>query len=250
MKPFWNSCGRADHTCGIASLTVLTTPPLKEVPTDAIASACKDHYIGRKWLATFGRSSLAAKLAAVLPVTKQQRSGDLGEILAADYVNRKEWDYEVPVLRLRWKDGRDLAMRGDDVVGFKMKSNPIGLLKAEAKSRANITSAVLAEARTSLKKNKGRPAAFVIAFVVARLVEDGKRNLARTIEAQTAGVRLLDARELAHLLFIFCGNEPTALMEAQLTPVRSKGVQQIAVAVHCDKHQAMIKKVYTEAGGG
>ncbi len=84
----------------------------------AVAGKCKQHYVSRQWLATFGRKDLAAKLSTVLPVSKRQRSGDLGEILATEYVNLKEWDYQVPVLRLRWKDSRELPMRGEDVIGF------------------------------------------------------------------------------------------------------------------------------------
>jgi len=247
MTPFWKSCARSDQTCGIVELTVLTVPALSTAAKTAVANKCKDHYVSRKWLTTFGRKSLADKLNAVLPVSKRQRSGDLGEILATEYVNLKEWGYEVPVLRLRWKDSRELPMRGEDAVGFKLKAKPVGLLKVEAKSRANLTDAVLISARTGLKKNKGRPSPFVIAFIVDRLADEGKRELARTIESQTAGARLLDARELAHLLFIFCGNEPTALLQVNLTPLRSKGIRQLAVAVHCDQHQAVIKSVYTEA---
>ncbi len=90
----------------------------------------------------------------------------------------------------------------------------MGLLKAEAKSRANLTGNVLIDARKALQKNRGRPSPFVIAFIVDRLVEEGKIELARAIQSQTAGVRLLKARELAHLLFVFCGNDPTALLQA------------------------------------
>lgn len=247
MTPFWNACTRTDQTCGVVEVSILTVPALSAAPKTAIAKKCKDHYVSRQWLATFGRRKLAGKLNAVLPVSKRQRSGDLGEVLATEYVNRKEWDYEIPVLRLRWKDSRELPMRGEDAVGFKLSVNPIGLLKVEAKSRANLTDPVLVSARTGLKKNKGRPSPFVIAFIVDRLVEEGKHQLARTIEAQTAGARLLDARELAHLLFVFTGNDPTALLQANLTPLKSKGIRQLAVALHCDQHQALIKGVYTEA---
>lgn len=247
MTPFWNACTRTDQTCGVVELSVLTVPVLSAPAKTALAKKCKAHYVSRQWLATFGRKKLADKLNAVLPVTKRQRSGDLGEILATEFVNRKEWDYEIPVLRLRWKDSRELPMRGEDAVGFKLSAKPIGLLKVEAKSRANLTNPVLVSARTALRKNKGRPAPFVISFIVDRLVEEGNVQLARTIEAQAAGARLLDARELAHLLFVFSGNDPTALLRANLMPLKSKGIRQLAVALHCARHQALIKGVYTEA---
>jgi len=247
MTPFWKSCTRADQTCGSASLTVLTATALNPAAKTALAKTCQSHYVSRKWLATFGRKALADKLDTVLPVSKRQRSGDLGEILASEYVNRKEWDYEVPVLRLRWKDGRELAMRGDDVVGFNLQAKPVGLLKGEAKSRAALSDAVLKDSRTALRKNRGRPSAFVISFIVDQLVDAGQQALARRIESEAAGARLLDKRQLAHLLFVFCGNEPTQLLDTHLSTLKTPGIRQLAVAIHCDEHQALIKSVYTEA---
>ncbi len=44
------------------------------------------------------------------------RSGDLGEILATELVE-EEIGLRVPVRRLRYKDGRNMAMRGDDFIG-------------------------------------------------------------------------------------------------------------------------------------
>jgi len=250
MTPFWNACARTDQTCGIVELSVLTAPAFSAAAKATLAKKCKDHYVSRKWLTTFGRKKLAAKLNAVLPVSKRQRSGDLGEILATEYVNRKEWDYVIPVLRLRWKDSRELPMRGEDGVGFNFGVKPIGLLKVEAKSRAVLKDTVLVEARTGLKKHKGRPAPFVISFIVERLLDDGNVKVARMIEDQTAGARLLDARELAHLLFVFSGNDPTALLKTNLTPLKSKGIRQLAVALHCAEHQAFIEEIFTEASRG
>lgn len=247
MTPFWKSCARIDHVCGSASLSVLSTNGPSAAVTMELAKTCRTHYVSRKWLATFGRKTLATKLATVLPVSKRQRSGDLGEILACEYVNRKEWGYEAPVLRLRWKDGRELAMRGDDVIGFDLSVSPVGLLKGESKSRAALADATLKDIRKALRRNKGRPSAHTIAFIVDQLVDAGKIKLARRIEGETAGARLLSKRQLAHLHFVFCGNDPTALLQAHLTPLNIPGITQLAVAIHCKDHQATIGKVYSEA---
>src|SRR5271157_875144 len=51
-----------------------------------------------------------------LPRTKNARSGDLGEILAAELVEEK-LDFNVPVRRMRYKDGREVPLRGDDFIG-------------------------------------------------------------------------------------------------------------------------------------
>jgi hypothetical protein len=247
MTPFWNACKRTDKTCGPAELSILEAPALTPALLKSIGAACKGHYVDRKWLSAFGRKSLAAKLATVLPKSKPQRSGDLGEILATEYINWNKWPYRVLILRLRWKDGRDLALRGDDVVGFDLAASPVGLLKAEAKSRVALSTQVLTEARGALKKNGGRPAAFVVSFIVQRLLENKQVALARRIDKETSGAALLVKRELANLIFVFSGSEPTALLEAHLTALGKGLVKQYGVGVHAPAHQKVIGEIYKEA---
>jgi hypothetical protein len=67
-----------------------------------------------KWLKEHGAAETAALLEQVLPMTKRSRSGDLGEILATE-IAEHHLSYQVPIRRLRWKDGRDMALRGDDM---------------------------------------------------------------------------------------------------------------------------------------
>ena len=55
-------------------------------------------------------------LSAAMPQTAKGRSGDLGEILASELVE-EEIGLRIPVRRLRYKDGRNMAMRGDDFIG-------------------------------------------------------------------------------------------------------------------------------------
>lgn len=250
MTPFWNSCTTVHQKSGAAALSILLLPAPTPAGTTAVAKRCRQHYVGRKWLELFGRKKLAEKLQAVLPVSKSQRSGDLGEILATEYVNRKLWDYEAPVLRLRWKDGRDLALRGDDVIGFNFKLKPVGLLKGESKSRATLTSATLDSARTALRKNKGLPGAFSLEFIVEQLANAGEKKLARRIQSEACGARLLDKREIAHLMFVLTGNNPVNLLNTHLTGLKPTTVRQLAVAVHCHQHQALIAAVFKEAGNG
>ncbi len=247
MTPFWNSCTTIQQKCGQAALTVLLLPAPTVAGTSALAKQCRQHYVGRQWLELFGRKALAEKLKTVLPISKSQRSGDLGEILATEYVNRKLWDYEAPVLRLRWKDGRDLALRGDDVIGFNFKLKPVGLLKAESKSRAMLNAVTLNSARTALRKNKGLPGAFSLAFIVEQLANAGQKKIARRIQAEACGARLLDKREIVHLLFVLTGNDPVSLLDAHLTSLPTTPVRQLAVAIHCPKHQTLIAAVFKEA---
>jgi hypothetical protein len=62
--------------------------------------------------------------------------GDLGEILASELVE-EETGFRVPVRRMRYKDGREVAMRGDDFigVGFDLEDK-LWQLKDESKSHA------------------------------------------------------------------------------------------------------------------
>ena len=49
---------------------------------------------------------------------RQIRSGDLGEIYATEWIDAHSGGYRAPIKRLRWKDHRNMAMRGDDVIGI------------------------------------------------------------------------------------------------------------------------------------
>ena len=74
-------------------------------------------------VARLGYEGAAEILRAQLPQTSKGRSGDLGEILATELVE-EGIGLRVPVRRLRYKDGRNMAMRGDD---FMYPDRPLGL---------------------------------------------------------------------------------------------------------------------------
>ena len=80
-----------------------------------------------KRVADLGAPETSEILKELLPTTKKSRSGDAGEILATEIAEDK-LHYQVPIRRLRWKDGREAALRGDDIVGVAHDSegkNPI-----------------------------------------------------------------------------------------------------------------------------
>ena len=60
----------------------------------------------------------AALIESKLPTTTQIRFGDLGEIYATEWIDAHSGSYRAPIKRLRWKDHRNMAMRGDDVIGI------------------------------------------------------------------------------------------------------------------------------------
>src|SRR5678815_1504922 len=100
----------------------------------------------------------AAILRERLPRTTRARSGELGEILATQLVE-EEIGYSVPVRRLRYKDGREMALRGDDFIGIRDDGQHLNFLKGEAKSRQHLSKATIDQARTALGRDDGRPTA-------------------------------------------------------------------------------------------
>jgi hypothetical protein len=89
--------------------------------SDAIAAIVPGHYASEEHVARalvrLGKREAARFIRQKLPESKSIRSGDLGEILATEYI-AESTSYTVPIKRLRWKDHRNMAMRGDDVIGI------------------------------------------------------------------------------------------------------------------------------------
>src|SRR6476469_5462440 len=116
-------CSAAEQKDGIKVLSILTEKkPARSAALKTIQTIVPTPYfpegVLQKRLARLGREETAKSLKGVLPKTKTAKSGDLGEILATEFVNRK-LDFKTPILRLRWKDGRNLALRGDDILALK-----------------------------------------------------------------------------------------------------------------------------------
>src|SRR5437660_8939382 len=84
-------------------------------------------------ISRLGYSKAAKILRAMLPQTKRARSGQLGEILATEAVPIVLSSFDIPVKRLRWSDDREMAMRGEDLIGVSTKDTPIRFLKGESK---------------------------------------------------------------------------------------------------------------------
>jgi hypothetical protein len=107
-----------------------------------LADAMRSHYDRQERIAEdvdrLGYAAAAKILKAVLPQGAKARSGDLGEILATELVEEKT-EFTVPIRRLRYKDGREMALRGDDFIGVGFDDdNRLWLLKGESKSRQRL----------------------------------------------------------------------------------------------------------------
>ena len=88
---------------------------------DDLTKTIRSHYDRLERIAEdverLGYKLAAGILSEAMPQTAKGRSGDLGEILATELVE-EEIGLRVPVRRLRYKDGRNMAMRGDDFIGW------------------------------------------------------------------------------------------------------------------------------------
>jgi hypothetical protein len=194
-------------------------------------------------LARLGKPAAAALIQGKLPTTKGIRSGDLGEIYATEWIDSHS-GYRAPIKRLRWKDHRNMAMRGDDVIGILQdaQTRRLHFLKTEAKSRATLTAQVLIEARTGLDKDGGLPSAHALSFISARLLELDNLPLADAIDDALLkhGIPVQNVR---HLLFTFSGNPPDALLTASLQAYPGP-VNQWGIGLHVEGHAIFIGAVY------
>ena len=213
----------------------------------AIVDVLPDYYIDPLSIAStldrLGKPAAAKKLRLKLPEVKKIRSGDIGEILAADYIDEKTV-YSVPVKKLRWKDHRNMAMRGDDVIGvlINQEEQTIRFLKVEAKSNKSLSRAVLKKARDELDLDEGLPAPHALEFIAERLRETGDQHLADIIEK----VQLIDgirANQVEHLLFTFTASNPETLQK-EAYETYSGNIKQSSVGFKVNNHQELIGSVY------
>jgi hypothetical protein len=206
-----------------------------------------DHFVGE---ATVMKAGGYAKAAGViqnsLPVAKRTRSGDLGELLATEYLD-SQTPYKVPIRKLRWKSDRDMPMHGNDVIGIDTTTSTPRVLKGECKSRASFTPAVAKEAAGSLDAHEGRPNPSTLAFITKRLYEEGRDSEAeffRKLQADGA----MRGSITTHLVFALCGNDASAALAATPKP-KNAGIKRMAAAVKVSGHGAFVGEVFQQTYG-
>jgi hypothetical protein len=188
-------------------------------------------------------------LRTAMPQTAKGRSGDLGEILATELVE-EEIGLRVPVRRLRYKDGRNMAMRGDDFIGagYDGAGEKLWLLKGEAKSNMALGKATVTSARKVLDRDNGRCTPDSLLFVANRLLEadDPEDNkLGRSLRDEV-GLKSLRADRIAHMLFTVSGNGPHASLKEDLDSAGANRDHYV-VNIHVADHQDFIAAMFLEA---
>lgn len=183
-----------------------------------------------------------------LPASARSRSGELGEILAAEFAEFQT-GFRIPVYRLRYKDQRELALRGDDFLGICADDeNRLSYLKGEAKSGQVVSTAVVTDARDRLSQDDGRPTPTSLLFVTDRLLEgdDDDKELGKRIRDAFA-LDTVPAGLITHGLFTLSGNLPQAILEVDLDAADDRHAH-ISANLHIVDHQDFIEALYEKAG--
>ena len=237
----------SSSSIGRHPLHVMTElPGVRAAVLDEIRDIMRSHYVSpevtTERIAALGAPKTAQLLREHVPKTKTARSGDLGEVLATE-VAEQALKFDVPIRRLRWKDGREMALRGDDIVGIRIATNgKLEFLKGESKSRVALSSAVLDEAGAALDRDRGRPTRHAVLFVAERLRELGNGTLAAKLENAVLGS--FSESRVEHLIFALTGGDPKKLLTDHLTAASGKKRTRHAVGVRIVDHGAFIDLLF------
>lgn len=194
-------------------------------------------------LKRLGKIAAAQKLITKLPEVQKIRSGDIGEVLTTDYIEEVT-NFSVPIRKLRWRDHRNMAMRGDDVIGIliNQEKQTIRFLKAEAKSYKALSRDALQNAQSELDLNGGLPAPHALEFIAERLREMGNQVVSDLIEK----VQLIDGIEtnqVEHLLFTFTASNPSTLQK-EVFDAYNGSILQTSIGFRVIQHQELITTVF------
>ena len=218
-----------------------------------LVETIRSHYVLLEIIADdmkrLGYEKASELLRNQMPQRAISRSGDLGEILATELVE-EEIGHRVPVRRLRYKDGRDMAMRGDDIigVGYDSASGKLRLLKGEAKSRERLDRDAVDEACKVLNRDHGRCTPDSLQFVANRLLESGNsddQELGRVLRDESVE-KTLGPDHIGHMIFTLSGNGPHASLKEALDTAASDRDNYV-VNVHVPDHQEFIATIYEKA---
>ena len=253
MVSFQDWCEHQDEQVAEHDLKVFRVLPekLNDAYTN-VAAAVRTHYMSPERIANqlekLGKQKAASALRSRMPETARGRSGDLGEILATEFVD-EEMSYRAAIKRLRWKQRRDMPMLGEDVIGIRQSEDePIKFLKGEAKSWQALSNKPITQARDALDDNFGLPSSDALNFVVEHLIGMGQKDLADAIEIAQWETGILP-EQVEHLLFTFSQNDPQTVLQNNLNTYAGD-IHQNYIGLSIADHQGFIKKIYEIAAHG
>jgi len=253
MKDMFDAwCDTSEERAGRKTLWRATEAQGKrEVVLQEIAERTMSHYVSDTEIALFlealGYDGAAEVIRTQYPLKPTGRSADLGEILNTEII--EEWcGHTVPIRKLRDKDHREQAMRGEDVVGVKIdKNDRLCLLKSEAKSARSLSTGTVEEAREALEANSGRPTSHTLIFIARRLLERGdeiEKPLGARILKESIAKEVPKTR-LSHCLFVFTGNKAGDMLDDDFANADATRDQYI-IQLRIKDHAAFVESVYDE----
>jgi Cap4 SAVED domain len=248
MAKFAKWCAITKESVNSNEMTVLNAEPAKigEAATRLSKLIHLKYASGSRvaeLMKSLGKEAVAEFIENKLPTSKSIRSGDLGEILGTLYLGEFTV-FTLGVERLRWKDHRNMSMRGEDVLAFAVDaaSGEVLVLKGEAKSRASLSGATVTAARKALSANKGFPSPHAISFLADRCFDQGQTHLAELLDTAQLKTRF-KASQVTHLIFTFSGNDPASHLRHDLNSYTGR-IEQISVGLRIVEHQKFIKSVF------
>lgn len=238
--------GREGGSPPPTGLTILTErPDARDRVMATLCALVRDHLIGAEVLERLGFQRAAAETRRQLPTSKRIRSGDLAEILATEYV-RGRTEFTVALKRLRFKDDRNMSMRGDDIIAVRREGGRVKVLKGEVKSRANLHGGTVDEACAMLTSHDHRPKPASLAALTRILRQLNQDEMADLIErVQT---RIVRHDDVTHFLFTMSGNDPERALRDRAGP-RPPIDDRRVVGLRIEDHQAFIEGVFERLDG-
>jgi hypothetical protein len=205
-----------------------------------------EHFVGEETVLKMGGYPKAAKtILNSLPTTKRTQSGDLGELIATEYIDAQT-SFQVPIRKLRWKSDRKMPMHGTDVIAIEKKGDEVRVLKGESKSAGTVSKTTVADAAMGLDRDDGRPNPSTLAFIAKRLYEAGRDAEGKVFENLQAN-GAITAKNVEHLIFTFAGKDPSALLAAAPKP-KTAGIKRTVAAVVIGNHGNFVEAVYAIHG--
>lgn len=244
---FEQYCERAEHEHKDHLLVMLRASGELDPIAAAVANRARDHFEDPNLAADRARDMGFERAAEVfrtlLPKAKKECSGSTGEILATEFVDQHT-DYTVSIKRLRWKDGRDVALRGDDFIGVVLplpENTAPAFVKGESKSLKALNNATLDSATEALLASGGAPTPHSLVFVATRLREAGQSELATVHDL--AAVRRVADDAVTHMLFVFTQSDWEDRLKTRVEEAVGPCPLHI-VSMVVEDHPGLIAKVF------
>ena len=177
---------RSEAPQGHEEVFLTEMPGSRGTVAGLISSAIVDHHFHRARiadrLADLGYSEAAAFFADELPKTNNTRKGNFGEVIASEHLIQR-YGFRMPVFKLRFRDVRDMPMRGEDIVAFRM--NQEGQIEevivGEAKTVVRYRGSTVKEAHDRLREAY-YPRPMTLSMLSEILYESGNAETARQID--------------------------------------------------------------------